>query len=231
MIKKIKENFLILLISNLVTVALVVIAPTIFGVITNQSYIFRDEHLIFSLPMMFYCFMCIVCVCTVFSIFKSQNIRDIVINNSITSGINSNETDKATIMRERYIAKQQSRKSAILDAVSEYTYAVFSPYMTDDNLEILNQNIKLYEVPDSCVIPVCTNGQLNTLDIRHYAWNIGERLGWSGQKRAAFIKHCFPQELQDVEIESMRRTLRQRGKCVIDIDVPDNDDYRFHYHN
>ena len=231
MIKKIKENFLILLISNLVTVALVVIAPTILGVITNQSYIFRDEQLIFSLPMMFYCFMCIVCVCTVFSIFKSQSIRDIVINNSITSGINSNETDKATIMRERYIAKQQSRKSAIFDAVSEYTYAVFSPYMTDDNLEILNQNIKLYEVPDSCVIPVCTNGQLNTLDIRHYAWNIGERLGWSGQKIAAFIKHCFPQELQDVEIESMRRTLRQRGKCVIDIDVPDNDDYRFHYHN
>ena len=231
MIKKLKENFLILLISNLVTVALVVIAPTILGVITNQSYIFRDEQLIFSLPMMFYCFMCIVCVCTVFSIFKSQNIRDIVINNSITSGINSNETDKATIMRERYIAKQQRRKSAILDAVSEYTYAVFSPYMTDDNLEILNQNIKLYEVPDSCVIPVCTNGQLNTLDIRHYAWNIGERLGWSGQKSAAFIKHCFPQELQDVEIESMRRTLRQRGKCVIDIDVPDNDDYRFHYHN
>lgn len=231
MIKKLKENFLILLISNLVTVALVVIAPTILGVITNQSFIFRDEQLIFSLPMMFYCFMCIVCVCTVFSIFKSQGIRDIVINNSITSGINSNEADKATIMRERYIAKQQSRKSAIFDAVSEYTYAVFSPYMTDDNLEILNQNIKLYEVPDSCVIPVCTNGQLNTLDIRHYAWNIGERLGWSGQNRAAFIKHCFPQELQDVEIESMRRTLRQRGKCVIDIDVPDNDDYRFHYHN
>ena len=231
MIKKLKENFLILLISNLVTVALVVIAPTILGVITNQSYIFRDEQLIFSLPMMFYCFMCIVCVCTVFSIFKSQGIRDIVINNSITSGINSNETDKATIMRERYIAKQQSRKSAIFDAVSEYTYAVFSPYMTDDNLEILNQNIKLYEVPDSCVIPVCTNGQLNTLDIRHYACKIGERLGWSGQKRAAFIKHCFPQELQDVEIESMRRTLRQRGKCVIDIDVPDNDDYSFHYRN
>lgn len=49
MIKKLKENFLILLISNLVTVALVVIAPTILGVITNQSYIFRDEHLIFSL--------------------------------------------------------------------------------------------------------------------------------------------------------------------------------------
>lgn len=192
MIKKLKENFLILLISNLVTAALVVIAPTILGAITNLSHTSQTEKVFFSLPMIFYYFICVICVCTVFSIFKSQAIRDIVINNSITPGINSNETDKVTIMRERYIAKQQSRKSAIFDAVSEYTCAVFSPYMTDDNLEILNQNIKLYEVPDSCIIPVYTNGKLNTLDIRHYAWNIGERLGWSGQKRATFIKQCFP---------------------------------------
>ena len=231
MIKKLKENFLILLISNLVTTALVVIAPTILGAITNLSHTSQTEKVFFSLPMIFYYFICVICVCTVFSIFKSQAIRDIVINNSITPGINSNETDKVTIMRERYIAKQQSRKSAIFDAVSEYTCAVFSPYMTDDNLDILNQNIKLYEVPDSCIIPVYTNGKLNTLDIRHYAWNIGERLGWSGQKRATFIKQCFPQELQDVEIESMRRTLRQRGKCVIGIDVPENNDYKFHYYN
>ena len=131
MIKKLKENFLILLISNLVTAALVVIAPIILGAITNLSHTSQTENVFFSLPMMFYYFICAICVCTVFSIFKSQSIRDIVINNSITPGINSNETDKVTIMRERYIAKQQSRKSAIFDAVSEYTYTVFSPYMTD----------------------------------------------------------------------------------------------------
>lgn len=118
MIKKLKENFLILLISNLVTAALVVIAPTILGAITNLSHTSQTEKVFFSLPMIFYYFICVICVCTVFSIFKSQAIRDIVINNSITPGINSNETDKVTIMRERYIAKQQSRKSAIFGCVS-----------------------------------------------------------------------------------------------------------------
>ena len=111
MIKKLKENFLILLISNLVTVALVVIAPSILGAITNLSHTSQTEKAFFSLPMIFYYFLCVICVCTVFSIFKSQAIRDIVINNSINPGINSHETDKVTIMRERYIAKQQSRKS------------------------------------------------------------------------------------------------------------------------
>lgn len=101
--------------------------------------------------------------------------------------------------------------------------------MTDEYLEMLCQNIKLYDIPESCIVPVKTNGTLNTLDIRHYSWNIGERLGWSGQKRATFIKLCFPTELQDVEVESMRRTLRQKGKCVIEIDVPDYNDYQFHH--
>lgn len=85
MIKKLKENFLILLISNLVTTALVVIAPTILGAITNLSHTSQTEKVFFSLPMIFYYFICVICVCTVFSIFKSQAIRDIVINlNSAT---------------------------------------------------------------------------------------------------------------------------------------------------
>ena len=49
------------------------------------------------------------------------------------------------------------------------------------------------------------------------------------QHRATFIKLCFPKELNDVEIESIRRSLRQKGKCKIEIDIPDKDSYEFHY--
>ena len=132
-------------------------------------------------------------------------------------------------MREIYKNKPDHLEVNRYEAIKEYTYTVFSPYMTDDCLETLCQNIKLYEIPESCINSVLTNGQLNTLDIRHYAWNIGERLGWSGQTRATFIKLCFPKELNDVEIESIRRTLRQKGKCKIEIDIPDKDSYEFHY--
>ena len=51
MIKKLKENFLILLISNLVTTALVVIAPTILGAITNLSHTSQTEKVFFSLQI------------------------------------------------------------------------------------------------------------------------------------------------------------------------------------
>ena len=230
MIKKLKENFLILLISNMLTIIMVVVAPRIYGAIANLMMTVSDSDSGFSLPMIFYYISFAIIVCTFLCLRKPQAVRDIVINNSISSNEPSiSDVEKAEEMRERYRNRQYSLESSKYDAVKDYTYSVLSPYMTDEYLEMLCQNIKLYDIPESCIVPVKTNGTLNTLDIRHYSWNIGERLGWSGQKRATFIKLCFPTELQDVEVESMRRTLRQKGKCVIEIDVPDYNDYQFHH--
>ena len=218
MIKKLKENFLILLISN------IVVAPRIHGAIANLMVTVSDSDFGFSLPMIFYYISFAIIVCAFMCLRKPQAVRDIVINNSISSNEPSiSDVEKAEEMRERYRNRQYSLESSKYDAVKDYTYSVLSPYMTDEYLEMLCQNIKLYDIPESCIVPV------KTLDIRHYSWNIGERLGWSGQKRATFIKLCFPTELQDVEVESMRRTLRQKGKCVIEIDVPDYNDYQFHH--
>ena len=230
MIKKLKENFLILLISNMLTIIMIVVAPRIYGAIANLMVRVSDSDFGFSLPMIFYYISFAIIVCAFMCLRKPQAVRDIVINNSISSNEPSiSDVEKAEEMRERYRNRQYSLESSKYDAVKDYTYSVLSPYMTDEYLEMLCQNIKLYDIPESCIVPVKTNGTLNTLDIRHYSWNIGERLGWSGQKRATFIKLCFPTELKDVEVESMRRTLRQKGKCVIEIDVPDYNDYQFHH--
>ena len=63
MIKKLKENFLILLISNLVTAALVVIAPTILGAITNLSHTYQTEKvfLFFADDILLF-YMCYLCM-------------------------------------------------------------------------------------------------------------------------------------------------------------------------
>lgn len=230
MIKNLRENILIVLISNIVTIILVVAAPYIFRAVTNQKAIENNDLMLFSLPTLTYFLLLALIVCIISLLYKLHSDKRIIINNSITSLQSAEvEKNKAEIMREIYKNKQDHLEIARYEAIKEYTYTMFSPYMTDDYMEILCQNIKLYEIPESCIIPVSTNGQLNTLDIRHYAWNIGERLGWSGQTRATFIKLCFPKELNDVEVESIRRTLRQKGKCQIEIDIPDKDSYEFHY--
>lgn len=54
MIKKLKENFLILLISNMLTIVMVVVAPRIHGAIANLMVTVSDSDFGFSLPKIFY---------------------------------------------------------------------------------------------------------------------------------------------------------------------------------
>lgn len=232
MIRKIKENFMLLLVSNITTAILIAVAPRINGAIANLVANDSDNHFAFSLLMPLCYIICALIVSMFICLRKPQAVRDIVINNSISAGEDATSNiQNAEEMRERHRTKLQCLETAKYSVVKDYTYFVLSPYMTDDDIEMLCQNIKLYDIPESIICSVKTNGSLNTLDIRHYAWNIGERLGWSGQKRATFIKLCFPVELQGVEVESIRRTLRQKGKCVIEIDIPEHDDYQFHFPN
>lgn len=155
---------------------------------------------------------------------------DIVINNNITptqNAIQSSMDDKAQEKRELYIKKQEDLHEAKHQAISEYTYSILSQFVSSDNIELLCQNIRLYDIPESVLSPIVTNCNLNSVDLRHYAWNIGERLGWSEQRRATFIKICFPKELANYEIETLRRTLRYDAKCQIELDIPENGDYHF----
>ena len=85
MIKKLKENFLILLISNMLTIIMVVVAPRIHGAIANLMVTVSDSDFGFSLPMIFYYISFAIIVCTFLCLRKPQAVRDIVINNTVSS--------------------------------------------------------------------------------------------------------------------------------------------------
>ena len=81
-------------------------------------------------------------------------------------------------------------------------------------------------------IPIRLKQRLTTLDLRHFVWNIGERLGtkngYNGYARADFIKAMFPDVMKDIEQDSIRNFKFQPNKGSIVIDEPDEDDFRFH---
>lgn len=228
MTKKFRENFFILLCSNICTIICIVILPWIFN---EQIFLGHKEESVINLDSItgiIYCVFCILVVCILWSFLKDQNNAEIVINNHVmtTQSINHPQ-ENADDIREKHRLVCEKEKKARMKAVIEYTYNTLSPFLTDENLDILCQNIKLFEVPGSCLTPIVTNNKLSTLDIKHYGWNIGERLGWNGQQRATFIKLCFAKDLSGIEIETIRRTFRQKGKCIIDIDIPNKDNYEF----
>ena len=69
---------------------------------------------------------------------------------------------------------------------------------------------------------------LRSPELRHLAWNIGERLHLSLEERARFIKLSFPHELNNATVEYLQRNLRVAVPSHIPIDIPDEDDFRFH---
>lgn len=226
MTKKLRENFYILVTSNLCTVILVFM----FFMLWQGAHSSNSIESIFSLPNTLYIILCVITLCAVFAFLWSAEHADIVINNNIAPTQNAIQTsmdDKAQEKREQYIKKQEYLLEAKHQAIFEYTYSILSPFVSSDYIELLCQNIRLYDIPESVLSPIVTNGNLNSVDLRHYAWNIGERLGWSGQRRATFIKICFPKELANYEIETLRRTLRYDAKCQIELDFPESNDYHF----
>ena len=70
--------------------------------------------------------------------------------------------------------------------------------------------------------------KLKSPDLRHLAWNIGERLGVSRRVRAEFILASFPKELEQATVNYLEANLRDTIPCHIKIDVPDKGNYRFH---
>ena len=79
-----------------------------------------------------------------------------------------------------------------------------SPYIYDnEELEKLLDAIKKW-ADDWQHIPVSIRlkSTLTTLDLRHFVWNIAERLGskknYTGEVRAIFIKRMFPDVMKDI---------------------------------
>lgn len=136
---------------------------------------------------------------------------------------------------KEYQREQEQRRQNTIDAIMGYVTHTMSPYIYDnDELEKLLDAIRKWaddwqHIP----VPIRLKSTLTTLDLRHFVWNIAERLGskkdYSGRVRADFIKRMFPDEMRDIEQDSIRnfKFLPDTGNIVID--EPDKGDYHFHF--
>ena len=102
MTKKLRENFYILVTSNLCTVILVFV----FFMLWQGANSCNSIESIFSLSNTLYIILCVITFCAVFAFLWSTGHADIVINNNITptqNAIQSSMDDKAQEKREQYI--------------------------------------------------------------------------------------------------------------------------------
>lgn len=136
---------------------------------------------------------------------------------------------------KEYEQEQAQQRQMMIAAIMDYTRHIMSPFVYDnEELEKLCDEIQkwtedyLYKP-----VPIKLKQKLTTTELRHFVWNIGERLGsknnYSGQVRADFIKSMFPDIFMDINLDSIRNFKFQPNKGNIVIDEPDKDDWHFHY--
>ena len=149
--------------------------------------------------------------------------------NNFTSLEAPKTNERMQHIRDRHLQEQIILRQQVMSCIHDYLFSILPPYMSDKDIETLYENVELWQhSQEAPLLPTLTNGKLSTLDLRHLAWNIGERLKWSGEERAFFIKQSFPNEFRDSDISSIRRNLRQQGDCIIKNDIPEKHDYKFH---
>lgn len=130
-----------------------------------------------------------------------------------------------------YEQEQEQRRKETIAAILDYARYTMSPYVYDsEELENLCEEVRhRSEEYTYSPIPIRLKQRLTTLDLRHFVWNIGERLGTkNGYARANFIKAMFPDVMKDIEQDCIRNFKFQPNKGSIVIDEPDEDDYHFH---
>ena len=136
---------------------------------------------------------------------------------------------------KEYQREQEQRRQDTIEAIMEYVTHTMSPYIYDnEELEKLCDAIRKWaddwqHIP----VPIRLKSTLTTLDLRHFVWNIAERLGskkdYTGRIRADFIKRMFPDVMRDIEQDSIRNFKFQPDTGNIVIDEPDKGDYHFHF--
>ena len=126
--------------------------------------------------------------------------------------------------------EKAERQADIKRVIHEYTTFVMTEFLSKEDLEILHENIEYFAHGQSNLykpIRSKVNNFLRSIDLMHFVWNIGERLGISLIDRATFIHTIFPHELKDASIKYLAKNLRTCGVCKIALDIPKTGDYHF----
>ena len=153
---------------------------------------------------------------------KDINLGNLVVKHDY---MDNYEVRVAEIEREK-----AERQADIKRVIHEYTTFVMTEFLSKEDLEILHENIEYFAHGQSDLykpIRSKVDNSLRSIDLMHFVWNIGERLGISLIDRATFIHTIFPHELKDASIKYLSKNLRTCGVCKIALDIPKTGDYHF----
>lgn len=143
-------------------------------------------------------------------------------------------TEQYTQRNIAYQAKLEAEKARLVNAILKYVHYTMSCFIREENMPSFCEQIVCWtKDPGYVPTPAKLKVALTSIELRHFIWNIGERLGkvsgYDGNARAYFAKALFKEELKDVSIDTIKNFTVDADKGRIKIDRPKPDSYEFHY--
>ena len=127
----------------------------------------------------------------------------------------------------------QEEKDKRTRTVLDYVHRTMSRFLYEEDLNKVIEAVKEWS-NDTNYTPTAINRFKKTVEnipLRHFVWNIAERLGkrdYTMAMRIAFIKALFPKPFEGLDYSTLKNLKAPCSNDVIPIDEPANGGYDFH---
>lgn len=127
----------------------------------------------------------------------------------------------------------QEEKDRRIKVVLDYTHRTMSRFLYEEDLNKVIDGIKEWS-NDCNYTPTAINRfkeAVENIPLRHFVWNIAERLGkrdYTMAMRIAFVKALFPKPFNGLDYSTLKNLKAPCSNDVIPIDEPVNGKYDFH---
>ena len=127
----------------------------------------------------------------------------------------------------------QEEKDKRTRAVLDYVHRTMSRFLYEEDLYKVIEAVKEWS-NDTKYTPTAINRfkeNVENIPLRHFVWNIAERLGkrdYTMAMRIAFIKTLFPKPFEGLDYSTLKNLKAPCSNDVIPIDEPDNGRHDFH---
>ena len=127
----------------------------------------------------------------------------------------------------------QEEKEKRTRAVLDYVHRTMSRFLYEEDLNKVIEAVKEWS-NDTNYTPTAINRfkeDVENIPLRHFVWNIAERLGkrdYTMAMRIAFIKALFPKPFEGLDYSTLKNLKAPCSNDIIPIDEPANGGYDFH---
>lgn len=127
----------------------------------------------------------------------------------------------------------QEEKDKRTRAVLDYVHRTMSRFLYEEDLNKVIEAVNEWS-NDTNHTPTAINRfkeNVENIPLRHFVWNIAERLGkrdYTMAMRIAFVKALFPKPFEGLDYSTLKNLKAPCSNDVIPIDEPDNGRHDFH---